>query len=262
MINLCIFSVLLFASLSIYQAIIAYIEFTSFSESFTHLIPVAIYGSISFLSYRALFFYGKINSEKKQIAKNHSDMALEKQHNLSDASSHKPLAAVYLGGANMIFPEGVTVYLSTIADKFVISQLINDEELMIPITNITAIEISGPGSQTTNAGLIGGGFGLEGALKGMIAAALINAATTKTTTNTFLRVATSKSEAIFHFNDQEPSALRLKLSHLFVAAEANKALNVVSTSSISDELSKLQSLKETGVISEDEFCIAKQKLLA
>jgi len=188
--------------------------------------------------------------------------ALAKRQNLDKVSSHRSLLAVYLGGSKIDMKNGTTVYICSIDNDLVISHAVDAIDVKIPIKDITAVEISGPGTQTTNAGLIGGGFGLEGAAKGMLAAALVNAATTKTTTNTFLRVSTNDSEALFHFNDQEPSALRLTLSHLFVAADANKAYNAAIPTSISDELIKLQSLKEAGVLSEEEFSNAKQKLLA
>lgn len=123
------------------------------------------------------------------------------------------------------------------------------------------VGVSGPGTQTTNAGFTGGDFGLEGFAKGLLTAALVNIATTKITTNTFLYVATSNTEAIFHFNNQEPSTLRLVFSNLFVAAEKNKRNILTGPISLSDEFIKLQSLKESGILSEDEFITAKQRLL-
>lgn len=189
-------------------------------------------------------------------------IAASRKERLSKRSIHPPLLAVHLGGSGTKTPASETVYIGSTNDSLVICHATKEHDFEFPLTELLAIEVSGPGTETKNAGIIGGGFGLEGAVKGMIAAALVNAATTRTTTNTFLRITTSKSEALFHFNDQEPSTLRLTLSHLFVAAEANKASKSVSMNSISDEITKLQSLKEAGVLNEEEFTSAKQKLLS
>ncbi|MDP3638518.1 MAG: hypothetical protein Q8R51_14135, partial [Azonexus sp.] len=159
--------------------------------------------SFAFIAFKAYSAFNKeeaINKTEQEI----KYKAKAKLQSLTGQSSHKPLLAVHVGGSGFAVGQGAAVYLSSRIDKLAISNAIDENEVEIPIKDISAIEISGPGTQTTSASVIGGGFGLEGAAKGMIAATLINAATTKSTTNTFLRIATNKGEAHFHFNDIEP----------------------------------------------------------
>jgi hypothetical protein len=65
--------------------------------------------------------------------------------------------------------------------------------LRIPYSAIDDLEFSGPGKVTTGGGFIGGGFGLSGAAKGMIAASVLNALTTKTKIHTMIRCECSSS---------------------------------------------------------------------
>lgn len=183
-----------------------------------------------------------------------------RRKDLSKLSSFPPLLSLHVGGAGTGMSPGETVFIGATDEKVIIFSAVNKNSYDIRFAELTAVEISGPGTQITNAGLIGGGFGLEGAATGIVAAALVNAATTKSSTNTFLRFATNQAEAIFHFNDQEPSGLRIILSPVVVAADANRITKEV-TPSFSEEVIKLQALKESGVISEDEFRAAKSKFL-
>jgi hypothetical protein len=105
-------------------------------------------------------------------------------------------------------------------NELVLSSPIGQVEVRIPFGNLRAIEITGPGTITTNAGIVGGGFGLEGALKGMLVASVINTMTSKTTTNTFVRIASKGSEVHLHITARDTRQLRLDLSPAFVAIES------------------------------------------
>lgn len=180
---------------------------------------------------------------------------------LESRSIHKPILALVIGGIGVSEKPGAVVYLGTTDKLFIISSATDDDETEIPIESITSIDISGPGTQTNNAGIVGGGFGVEGALKGMIAASLINAATTRKKTDTFLRILTKNSEVHFHLNNIEPSGLRLLLSHLFVAVENRKSETLAQPKGLAEEIAKLKSLNVDGAISDEEFAQAKKKLL-
>lgn len=179
---------------------------------------------------------------------------------LEATSVHRPLLALLIGGSGLSQKPGAVVYLSSTEQVVRITNAVEDGEIEIPIENLTSIDVSGPGAQTSNAGLMGGGFGVEGALKGILAASLINAATTKTRTDTFLRVATGSMEAYLHLNNIEPSELRLVLSPLFVAMEAKKAAPQ-QASNLAAEIGQLKSLHASGALSDEEFASAKKKLL-
>jgi hypothetical protein len=130
-----------------------------------------------------------------------------------------------------------------------------------PFCGITALEISGPGTESTNAGLIGGGFGLAGAAAGILSASLVNSATARTTTNTFLRIGTSEAEVFLHTSTIEPSARRMYLSPAVVKMEALRLGSQISAPNLSSELRELQALLQAGVLTADEFIRAKQRLL-
>jgi hypothetical protein len=112
----------------------------------------------------------------------------------------------FAGPASLHFSEGTGV---TVESERV-------EPFTIAWRDVTALNISGPGSVTTGGGFIGGGFGVDGALVGMGVAAVLNALTTKTNTFTFLHLESRAGEAFFHYGYAEPSALRMELSPVFV----------------------------------------------
>lgn len=136
------------------------------------------------------------------------------------------------------------------------------QRIETPFNEITELEISGPGTVTTNAGISGGGFGLEGFLQGAVAAAVINAATTKSSTNTFIRLLSNTGEIYLHTTEIEPAALKMKLSPVFVnLANRSKKAAGNSGGSISEEIERLQNLMKDGVISQEEFDSAKKKII-
>lgn len=76
-------------------------------------------------------------------------------------------------------------------------------------------EISGPGTVTTGGGFVGGGFGVEGALQGMGIAAILNGLTTRSKIHTFITLITNFGELHLHYDQMEPSALRVVLASVF-----------------------------------------------
>lgn len=169
----------------------------------------------------------------------------------------------YLGGSGYFFHESEKVRLFFIPNAIRIVLSASDASIDIPFTEIREVEISGPGTTTNNAGISGGGFGLEGFVKGAVAAALINAATTKSSTNTFLRMLTTTGELYLHTSQVEPAQLKIRLSQVFVYL-ANITRNSSGNSmhgAVAEEITKLHKLKLDGLIDEDEYKAAKSKLL-
>ena len=183
---------------------------------------------------------------------------------LQTLSGHKPITCTYLGGSGLQINANTEVLLTRLSDSIVFTVSGSAEKHVIPYNRLSALEISGPGTETTDAGISGGGFGIEGFLKGVVVAATINAITKKSTTNTFLRILGMDAEAYFHTANIEPSDLRILLSAAVVAIEAHKkhALqNGGTTQSIADEISKLNQMLRDGVIDAEEFSVAKKQLL-
>lgn len=169
-------------------------------------------------------------------------------------------SARYLGGSGNAFEKNAQITIGPCKDGIYLGCLSSLEHKIIPIETITLLEISGEGTVTTNAGVVGGGFGVEGFIKGAIVAEVLNAATTKSSTNTFLRIMTTDSELYFHTSEREPAHLQILFSKVFVHINSAQTKKTNSTG-ISDELLKLHSLFKDGALTQDEFDVAKRNLL-
>ncbi len=125
----------------------------------------------------------------------------------------------------------------------------------VPFSALTVVEISGPGTETTNAGIIGGGFGLTGAAIGILTAGAINAITTRSKTNTFLHIGTREAEVFLHTSMYEPFDLRLALSAACVAAENCDRRGLAA------QLGDLYALHLSGALDAVEYARAKAAVL-
>jgi hypothetical protein len=136
---------------------------------------------------------------------------------------------------------------------------------VVPFRRLTDFRIWGPGAVTSGGGVIGGGFGLEGAAVGMLAATAINAATTRTTITTYLTIRGQREELTFLYAGNTPHALQLELAHVFgalrLAAETGTRSPSPPAADPVDRLAKLGQLRAQGLLTDEEFAIAKRKLL-
>lgn len=73
-------------------------------------------------------------------------------------------------------------------------------------------------------GFIGGGFGLDGAVSGMLIAGVLNALTTRTSVLTVVALTTTDGEVWFANTSVEPAALRVELAPAFVMVRRNATL--------------------------------------
>jgi Short C-terminal domain len=132
---------------------------------------------------------------------------------------------------------------------------------------IIALEVGG-GTTRSGGGFIGGGFGVTGAVEGMLAASVLNSLTSRTQINTILRLATPASEYIFLSHATEVAALRLALTPVQprirqaqVVLQSQPPTATGTPLSVADELGKLAQLRDNGVLSDTEFASAKARLL-
>jgi len=175
------------------------------------------------------------------------------------AAGHEPVEIVVLGGAGWEANKGEKRLLSIDPTSVSLSDPKACTTVTLLIADITDAEISGPGKVTSDLGLMGGGFGTEGALKGMAIATVANLLTTHSNTKTILRLGTKNSELVMLTSQIEPDQARLLLSPIFVQIKSTTA--ETKSSSITDEIQKLHGLKQSGVITEDEFLKLKQNLI-
>jgi hypothetical protein len=133
-----------------------------------------------------------------------------------------------------------------------------------PYSAIEVIDITGPGAVTTGGGVIGGGFGVVGALEGMAIASIISALTSRTTIKTVLRIESRDAELFLLETRLEPEALRVTLSPIFgrlKRAVRSQAAFPKESSDPIDRLERLAALVESGLMTRDEFEMAKKRLL-
>lgn len=173
--------------------------------------------------------------------------------------AHEPLEVVVLGGKGWETKKGVAHLVFVTEDVVFITDPESKEEVVIPMAEFTAIEISGPGKVSGDAGVAGGGFGLEGALQGIALATALNILTSHSTTKTVIRLETHKSELIMLSSKIEPEPARILFSSIFLRTRNASRMSVAE--SIPDQILKLHGLMEDGVITDEEFSRAKSKLI-
>lgn len=178
-----------------------------------------------------------------------------------EGAKSKLLPCTFLGGSGFNLHESDPLVFALLATGVKFARISDGKEITVEFDEIRELEVSGPGTVTTNAGISGGGFGLEGFLKGAVTAAVINTATTKSSTNTFARILTTAGEVYFHTSAIEPAALKIMLSPVYVSI-ANRSRGDGNTqATVVQEIEKLHKLKQDGLLDEAEFKAAKNKLL-
>jgi hypothetical protein len=129
-------------------------------------------------------------------------------------------ACQVLGGYGYPIPLGPPLTVTASAAGFTFQGAA--EAVTVPMANVTAIDVGGPGRTTSGGGFIGGGFGIDGAVTGMLIATALNALTTRTSTLTVVAVIATDGEVWFGYGGAEPAAVRVELSPAFVAVRRNQ----------------------------------------
>jgi hypothetical protein len=137
--------------------------------------------------------------------------------------------------------------------------------LQVPYGEVEDVEIGGPGLVRTGGRFYGGGFGAVGALEGMAVAAVLNALTTKTSITTVVRIQAASCELFLMHNRLTPQQVRMALSRplglIRSARPVATAPAVPAQGSPVEELTKLASMLESGLLTRDEFERLKVRLL-
>jgi hypothetical protein len=120
---------------------------------------------------------------------------------------------VVLGGCGFEFTIGQPVVMTFDDEGLkVVSTDTDSVSETRAFSEIIEIEVTGPGMLVKSAGFIGGGFGLRGAAEGMLIAGLLNALTTRSEVQTFIRIAVDHGELFLHQRTLDPFPLRIALS--------------------------------------------------
>lgn len=125
--------------------------------------------------------------------------------------------------------------------------------------DLTGIEVGGPGTTTSGGGFFGGGFGLDGAALGIAAAALLNDLTTTTQTNTLVRISGEGGEVTLHTSLLTPDEARIEFGEAIARIKFSQAQGPANTDPV-ERLERLQRLKDSGAVSDEEFHLLRQKI--
>jgi hypothetical protein len=185
-------------------------------------------------------------------------------------------AFTVVGGYGWAPRAGTQVSVALGLDRLVIAPLPMASPLVLSYDDLLAFEFLG-GARTKGGGYVGGGFGLKGAVEGMVVASILNGLTTKTKVNGFVRVSGREGEAVLHVPNCMPADLRsmfapavnaiaarrLDVQVQAPSAEAgsSEALPHAETD-ISTKLERLAALHNAGQLTDEEFAAAKRVLLA
>jgi hypothetical protein len=157
-----------------------------------------------------------------------------------------------------------------VADLRLVSRLSAVADV-IPYAEITHLQVGGRGAltETTGGGFIGGGFGVQGAVEGMLMASALNALTTRsrTTIETIVELAAGPRALLLVMSDEPPELLRTHLSP--VIARIDEAHRPVQTPTLPssgsvDRLTQLKTLgelRDSGVLTPQEFEAEKVRIL-
>jgi hypothetical protein len=170
-----------------------------------------------------------------------------------------------VGGTGLSIKGGTVCSVVTFPDAVrVVAEVGDEAQMVIPYEKLTDVELGG-GATTTGGGFVGGGFGLGGAAEGMLIASALNAATRKTTVNTGMHIGSTDAEVLLHHGELTPAAIRQQMSPLFTRLEAARRAREVGPSPQQEaedpitQLERLARLRESGILSEEEFQAARAR---
>ena len=132
------------------------------------------------------------------------------------------------------------------------------------INSLKYFEIDGPGKVSSGGGFMGGGFGVVGAIQGMLMASVLNAVTTGTTITTNIKIVIKDFEFLLINKELNPDQVKSVMSPVLETMRLNQSRTSkldTSVKSLSLELKELAELHRDGVLNEVEFQLAKAKLL-
>lgn len=174
----------------------------------------------------------------------------------------------YIGGhGHQLIPNGL--YQLSVHDDATVTVRSQDgtQVASIPGDSVLEIDVAGPGAYTEGGGWAGGGFGVEGAVKGAVMADVLNALTTRRGISTLLRVSSDSTILVFESREVDRDPLAMALGAATQAAARNRASTppqeTVNAEPVDlvGRLERLAKLHSTGALSDSEFAEAKRRLL-
>ena len=166
-----------------------------------------------------------------------------------------------VGGYGWATPVGRRVGVVIASEKVIISPVPFEPTLTeSPFSKLIGFEFAG-GASTTGGGFIGGGLGVSGALEGMLVASALNAATTRTTVNTLVRMSGVDGEVAFHHGTATPDTLRNLFAKAANTVAGGQAHQSSGPADLASQLERLVELFSAGHLTAEEFAAAKQRAI-
>jgi hypothetical protein len=197
-----------------------------------------------------------LGEEKTKACHQYVEKFLHDYREIHNSAPTVVIKCSVLGGTNAQLKQGASCTASFNGTVLQIKSDLRSFEL--PLAQLVSLDIDGPGRVESGGGIIGGGLGVQGALVGMGIAALANTLTARSTTNTFLHLKWIGGELFLHTSSYTPQQARIMLSHVYSIMQAQKA--PVATDIVS-QLERLKALKDSGILNDEDFALAKTKIL-
>ena len=178
---------------------------------------------------------------------------------------------IFLGGyvCDTELCPGQTYELRFLDDKILMMpSRLGNPLVGIPYSDIETVEIGGPGLVKSGGGFIGGGSGIAGAAEGMAVATILNGLTSRTSIKTIVRVQATICELFMLHTSLAPEQLRIELSRPLAAIRSAPHDGTLAVRqgggkvSPLEDLAKLASMLESGLLTRDEFDQLKAKFFA
>jgi hypothetical protein len=171
-----------------------------------------------------------------------------------------------IGGYGWSLPANTRVTVALAEDQMTLASIPLDLAggVVAPYDYLLDFEFSG-GATSRGGGFLGGGFGLQGAVEGMIVASVLNSLTSKTTINSIVRISGSDGETFLHHGVSLPDELRRLFGPAVNAVKHRSAdrgrQGEPESNDLVGQLERLARLREAGALTEAEFQSAKTRLL-
>jgi hypothetical protein len=139
----------------------------------------------------------------------------------------------------------------------------------LPLGSVSDVRVEGH-SLAKGGGFFGGGFGAVGAIEGMAAGGVLNALTTRRKAWVTIAIAAADGWVSLRYESGDETEVRIALRRLADAAFHNRAAARPAISEVAEDgpkdfvaqLERLAKLHEAGALSDEEFDLAKRRLLS
>jgi hypothetical protein len=147
------------------------------------------------------------------------------------------------------------------------------EVALIPMRDVRLLRVAGRGAirSSSGGGWMGGGFGVQGMIEGVLLSGALNALTSRTiaTIETFVHFGAGSRELLMLHSTVTPEVLEVRLAPAIARIQAAQAANESqelpggkqTPQSLAQDLQSLASLRDRGVLTDEEFEKAERAAL-